>query len=272
MNTAPDPHLGDLELRRYFIGERSDECTTDHLEDCELCRGRIHKLVEEEGRFSKQIPYARFAQGVEEKLRQQAGGSSSGGLARLRWVAPLFATAASIAVLVAVGMQGSFGKDAQAPVAAISAGSGSRTKGGAQVDLYVGREGAASRVAASREILSEHDRVRIAYRPGGWRYLAIISIDQSGRISALYPIEGESLPVDPSDRQTRVLPDSLSFDGEGLERVVILFSDAPLLMGEIQRAAHEAFLAARGDLEKLGKLTLPVEGGLEEISRTLIKP
>ena len=254
-------HHGELRLRRHFVGEAPDEAITAHLETCEVCRARVSALVEEERDFQARIPVDRFVAGIEAKLEARKVRQASPTPRVLqRWVAPLSAVAAAAAVIVAIGLPPTE-RDTPRP------GYHGLKGSGAVVDLYVGGVGG-SRVAASREPLRDGERVRIAYRPGPWAYLAVVSVDEDGVVSSIYPEAGESLPVGGEAGETRMLPDSIAFDGRGLERIVTVFSPDPLAEGVIADAATAAFDRAGGDLEQMGDLDLPGE----QFHRIVIKP
>ena len=149
----------------------------------------------------------------------------------------------------------------------VSSGAANRVKGGAEIDLYVGGDGH-TRTAATREMLAPGERIRIQYKPGPWSYLLVVSVDEDGVVSPLYPTSGPALPIGQDGGGARMLPDSIEFTGGGLERIIVVMTDEPLTVEEVAAAAREAFDAAEGDLDRLPKLDLPGE----QFHRMIIKP
>ncbi len=246
-------HVGELKLRRFRAGELPPEdagAIVAHTQDCGECRAKLRGFDEEQRGFETAIPFERFAAGVERAARRpdRRGGS-------LRWLAPVLSVAAALAVVLTA-----------APLVKERP---NRTKGGAEVVLLVGSDGhGPQREAAVQtpEPLSAGERVRIGYKAGGHRFVAAVSVDAQGEVTALYPERGPSLPLNESE-QLQYLPSSLEFTGKGLERVVVLLGDEPLDVGAVSEAARAAFQRA-GGLAGMGPLQLPGE----QFSRTVLKP
>lgn len=250
MNPA---HHGELELRRYRLGELNEAAARgvrSHLESCEVCRGRLAHVDAERRDFEARISFDRFAAGVERAAR----GHGSRRRRPPRWLAPAAGVALAAGLLVTFAVRGPAVPDPPAV----------RPKGGATVDFYVGGAGS-TRVAASRELLHAGERVRIAYHAGGHRYVTVVSIDQDGAVSPIYPEHGESLST---GRGNGVLPDSVALTGTGLERIVVVLSDTPLTVDAVRAAARRAFRRADGELLSMGPLDLPGA----QFARTFIKP
>jgi len=245
-------HVGELALRRLRLGELAPSATSEvdaHVKACAECRGRLASLAEEQARFVAQVPFERFAAGVE---RAQA---RAGRPARPTWVAAVTGMAA--AALVAVVVQ---------PVLSHS----NRIKGGAGMVLRIaGPAGGPQRLASpdAPEALASGERVRIGYQPGGHRYVAAVSVDEAGQVTPLYPEFGRSLPTDEGEA-TYYLPDSVEFTGRGSELVLVVLGDQPLAVDALVKATRAAFEAAHGDLNAMGPL--PVRG--EQFRRMLLKP
>ena len=65
-------HLGELALRRFRAGEFSIERCAEveqHIAGCGACRGKLRGLVEEQRSFERDVPFERFAGGVERAWR-----------------------------------------------------------------------------------------------------------------------------------------------------------------------------------------------------------
>ncbi|MBS1150751.1 MAG: hypothetical protein H6Q89_2449, partial [Myxococcaceae bacterium] len=117
------------------------------------------------------------------------------------------------------------------------------------------------------EALGPGERVRIGFRAGAYRYVAAVSIDESGEVTALYPERGPSLRVR-ADGTREYMSDSLEFTGHGLERVVVVMTSEPIDVEDVRRAAKAGYDEARGNLSQLGTLDLPGE----QFHRTFLKP
>lgn len=253
-------HVREIELRRLFAGELSPEeaqAFRAHLAGCEDCRGVERALEEEKRRFEAALPFEQFARGVERLLAPPAPKRRPA----LRWVQGAVALAACLGVAVL----------APRLIAVETAGTahGNRLKGGAEVELRIGAGSGPQRVANpdGAEALGPGERVRIGYRAGGHRYLAAVSVDATGEVSALYPEEGQSLPVSDASGM-RYLPGSLEFTGHGAQRVIVVLSDEPLQMSALLDAARAGYRKAGGELSR--PLSLAVPG--EQFQRMLQKP
>lgn len=248
-------HLGELKLRRLLAGELPGS-EAPAVESCPSCRTRLRALEEEQRRFEEEIPFERFAAGVERAARAPRGTGVPG----WRRLGPLAALAATLVVLVGARVL----LEPREP--------SNRLKGGAQIEVRVaGAQGGPQRQASADpavpEPLSPGERLALGYRPEGHRFVAALSLDAGGEVTALYPETGRSLPV-PSGSGTHYLPDSLVLTGRGLERVIVVLSDEPLGVEALGRAAREAYRRAGGDLTKLERIEAPGE----QFHRTFLKP
>jgi hypothetical protein len=112
--------------------------------------------------------------------------------------------------------------------------------------------------------LKPGERVRLRYQADGHPFVLVLSIDEQGQVTPLYPQTGQSLPAEPGGA---LLPQSVAFDGAGRERLVAVFSDEPLAVDAAVTRARAAFDQA-GSLSSLGALGV----GAEEAARTVQKP
>ncbi|MBI3181205.1 MAG: DUF4384 domain-containing protein [Myxococcales bacterium] len=249
-------HLGELGLRRLFAGELPQE-DADQARSCTHCRSRLRGIEEEQRRFESELPFERFAAGVERAARSPRPAPKP----QRRWLYPFTAMAASC--LLAVGSHALIDRLGH---------NGNRIKGsgGPEVDLVVsGAKGEPQRhvSAAAPEALSKGDRVRIGYRAGDLRYVAAVSVDEQGEVTALYPQAGPSLEVSSAEGM-QYLPQSIEFTGHGAERVIVVLSPEPLEVEAVTRAAKEAFTRA-GRVETMDTVELP---GTEQFHRVVLKP
>jgi hypothetical protein len=217
----------------------------------------LREAEEAQRQFEAEVPFERFAQGVEraaekaEKQRKLSQESSR------RWVGPLVAMAATVLVVVAVR-----------PLLAEAPVPGTRTKGGATAELRVGGEDA-QRVAPTDvpEALAPGEHVRLGYTPDTRKYVLALSVDAAGEVTPLYPESGQSLPV-AAGAGTHWLPGSLEFTGAGAERVVLVLTDTPVTVEDASAAARKAFEAGGRDVAKMP--ALDVAG--EQTHWMLLKP
>ncbi len=252
-------HLPELKLRRLHAGELAGTDGSDargHLSGCGACRDRLLALEQEALRFQAEIPFERFSAGVQRAQRQSRPRPA-------QWLTPVAALAAALLVVVAVGP----------PLSSRESGGrikGDRSKRGAEVELRIASPaGQPQRQASPQapEVLSTGERVRIGFKPGEYRYLTAVSVDEQGVITPLYPETGASLPVN-EDGATHFLPGSLEFTGQGAERVIVVLTERPLEVEEVKRAARSAYDAAHGDVLRMPELAVP--GG--QFHQTLLKP
>jgi hypothetical protein len=251
MTTVSHPRA--LVLRQLLAQEPVADAVRAHASACAECQQRLEAFRAEQGAFEAEIPFERFAAGVERASRVPAAP------ARPRW--PLaagvgLALAASLLVVL---------RPTTTPE--------TRLKGGAQVELVVASAGRgqrpASRDPAVAEPLSAGDRVRIGVESGAWRYVVAVSVDEAGQITPLYPEHGAALSLE-RRAGTEYLPESLEFTGQGLERVIVVLADTPLPVEAVSAAAHDAFVASGNQLKHFGNLRLTVPA--EQFQRTVLKP
>ena len=246
-----EDHPGALALRRLLAGEDVPEVKA-HADACDVCKARLKELGDEQKRFEEAIPFERFAAGVERARRtpREVPASKS----------PVMQVVLSLAamLLVAVGFGTMFDVGQ----------STNRIKGGDEVDMVVagtGGQRSASANPQAPEALARGERVRIGYS-SGHHYLAVLSIDESGQVTPLYPERGTSMPITPGPRAW--LPDSVEFTGSGLERVVVLMTEDPVDMQVLAKEAKRRYDDAQGDLSKMTNLAVPGE----QFHRTFLKP
>ena len=251
MNTQTVNHPGELKLRAMFAGERVAEDVREHASGCEQCRSRVKGFEDEQRRFEAQIPFERFAAGVERAQRtprQIVVASRSRTIARVG-----MALAACLAVAVGVQL--------------MRADHHTGLKGGSGVEVVV--QGAAQRNASQDpvvpEALAPGERVRFGLSSGSWRYGIVVSIDEAGTVTPIYVEQGHSLLLHGG---LDYLPESIEFTGSGVERVIVVLSHEPITIEEISTAAKARFDEAHGNVTQLGVLEVPGE----QFHRTFLKP
>lgn len=237
-------HLSEWSLRRLHAGELAGaelQQVRDHVSACAECQGVLKDLEANQARFEAEVPFERFAAGVE-RARPRFNG---------------FLVAAAAAVLLALVVQ---------PM--LSTPPTNRLKGGAWAELRISGDGPQRAVIpGDTETLLPGERVRMGYVAGTYRYVVAVSVDGAGEVSVLYSEAGMSLPV-AAGTGRHWLPDSLEFTGSGHERVVVVLSERPLEVEAVRAAVLRAWESAGGDVTAMS--TLGVEG--EEIHWLLRKP
>jgi hypothetical protein len=272
-----EKHPGDLLLRRLRGGERladGQASAAAHTATCARCRARLKDFDDEQQRFEQAISFDRFAAGVERAARSGSRARGARPAAGRRWGLPsLGLVAAAAALVLAIGVRDGQRGEGGLGAPRTSPGSNGLKGGGAGIVVRIGGAGgdATQRDAAGGrpEMLARGERIRIGYWPGEHRYLIAVSLDDQGRVTALYPESGRSLEV-AGGGETRYLPDSVEFTGAGAERLVVVLSDQPLALDTVKRAAEDAYRKAGGDLIRLP--ALDVGQGGEQFARTFLKP
>ncbi|HEY3452321.1 MAG TPA: ACP synthase [Myxococcales bacterium] len=249
-----NPTCSRRSLERLRAGElRGDEAAAvrAHAAGCARCGAELAALEKEAAQFKAEIPFEKFAAAVERKQAMRKRGKVAGPVS--------LALAAGIALILVWGpMKGLLGGGAQQ--------GHHLTKGGSAVELFVGGTGAAPRLAQEGEALAPGERVRVGYLAPDKAYVLILSVDEAGVATPLYPEAGPSLPVE-KGAGTHLMPLSLELTGAGLERIIALFSDQPIEMRTALEAASKEFTRA-GKLERMAELPL----GAEQSAKTLKKP
>lgn len=242
-----ETHVGMMKLRQLRAGELGGDeaqAVRAHAEGCPGCLGKLKGLEDEQAQFQAAVSFDRFAAGVERAAR-----SHKGPVAR-RWMAPVMAAAAAVLVVVAAGR-----------VLSADPQGRNRVKGGPEIALTIaGPGGAPQRDAPDGPpaLLSPGERVRIGYRAVQHRFVTVISVDQQGEVTPIYPERGESLPASNASAMV-YLPESLEFTGSGAERVIVILSDEPLQVTAAVEAARKAYQAAGGELSRMAPLPIPGE-------------
>jgi hypothetical protein len=109
-----------------------------------------------------------------------------------------------------------------------------RNKGKPALSFYV-KHGEVVREGGPGELVCPNDAINFTVSTDQPAFLAIISVDGAGKVSAYYP-DGPASAAIPAGRD-QVLPSSVLLDDTlGLERVVGVFCDRPLLVAELAAA------------------------------------
>jgi hypothetical protein len=233
-------HVAALALRCYRAGEFAAEACAEvdrHLASCPTCRAKLRVLVEEQRSFEREIPFERFAGGVERAQRVPRQRP------RRAWVVSISGVVAAAALALFAVRTSSPGHHQH-----------SRPKGSSvEATARIASANASAQRSVppgSQEILEPGDRVRLGYKTADPRYLAAISIDDNGEVTPLYPESGLALAVS-STLETAYLPDSLEFTGAGRERVFLFLARTPFDLEAAKQAVKSAHQTAKGDISAL---------------------
>lgn len=249
-------HLGEMLLRRFRAGELSAaqcEHTDRHLAECTPCRTKLRLLVEEQRAFERDIPFERFAGGVERARRVPRPRPRA-----LWWAGLAGALAAAAVVLVLVrptpsGSNGIKGASVEATVRVAPAA------GTPQRALPPG----------SQDVLAPGERVRLGYRIAEPRYLAAVSVDERGETTLLYPESGPALRAE-ATVETTYLPDSVELTGSGHEKLLLFVARSPFDGESAKRAVQASLAQVHGNLLSLPNPTFA--GGQQVFSWLFRKP
>lgn len=240
-------HESEWTLRRLHAGElASPEATraSAHAAGCDTCGAVLRGLESNQQGFEAAIPFERFEQEVHRALERRRAALKP---SPRRWVATTVALAASVLLVVLAR-----------PL--LNQGSGwDRSKGGADVaELRIGGGPGPQREVKpdSIEALEPGERVMLGYKAGTHRYVAAVSVDAIGEVTALHPESGVSTPVAPG-ADLHWLQGSWEFTGSGAERVVLVLGDEPFTVESLVEATKRAFAAANGEVERMSPLDVP---------------
>jgi hypothetical protein len=255
-------HPGELRLRRHRIGELAGvdaQMIDEHLADCADCRTRLDALDDEQRAFAAQIPFDRFAGGVERAARVPRARPVS----RRSLVAGSGLALAAAAALVLVIRPG--GGD--------PAG-GNRIKGGEfEARLQIAAAGGGQRALDPGGHASLHtgDQLRLGYRAASPGHLVVVSVDDAGAVSVLYPDQGDTLPV-AAARAVAYLPGSITLTGAGKERIYMITGTQAFGVEAAVREIGAAHTRAGGDLSAMGPLQFGAGGAVTSFTWLLDKP
>jgi hypothetical protein len=113
-------------------------------------------------------------------------------------------------------------------------GAGTRDKGKPALSFYV-KHGEVVREGGPGEVVCPNDSINFTVSTDQPAFLAIISVDGAGKVSAYYP-DGPTTAAIPVGRD-QVLPRSVLLDDTlGLERVVGVFCDRSIAVAELAAA------------------------------------
>lgn len=223
---------------------------TEHAERRPECLSRLHcdqllngELDDRDDLIRHHASCPRCTALLEAHRRERAAFAVPRARAPRRWTVGLAAAAAVLGVwLVARARHG---------VAE------TRGKGKPALAFYV-KHGELVREGGPGEIVRPGDAINFTLSTDAPAYVAIISVDGAGVVSAYYP-EGATAAAIPAGRD-QVLPRSVLLDDTlGSERVVAAFCDRPIAVAEIAAAVARGAIPSGcvGDALRLDKRRMP---------------
>jgi hypothetical protein len=247
-------HLARHVLERLLVDDPRDALAPDaraHLSACAPCAARMQAIVLARGEYAAGQPAAQFARAVAERAAARQDAPSVLRWPARRWAAGCAALAA--AAVIALALRGALSPSGPDAI---------RYKGpAAALQVYV-RSGAQMHALRQGEGLRAGDQLAFTYTLSQPQHLLLYGIDDAGTVTRYFPDPalapaGTTLPAG----VTRQLPIGIELDARrGRERLVALFSPAPLDEARARAALAAALQAARtrGDgIAELGELSLP---------------
>jgi hypothetical protein len=231
---SSDPHLSMLALDAFAINAVSSDARAQaeaHLASCATCRAQATAAQ----RMRAELPPYLRVRALEAVRRKRTG------LSRIFLLAPL-----ALAVLVIVlRLRGG------AP-----AGDDLAVKGGPVLQLYALRDRQVFEVIDGT-MLAAGDEIRFAVTPAGATHVLVASIDGSGHVTIYVPYDGtHSAEIEPEGRSE--LPGSIVLDdAAGPERVVAVFSMAPIAAADVEAELRKRFAGGPDQLRVALPLAIP---------------
>ncbi|MFL5291219.1 MAG: hypothetical protein ACJ79U_06850 [Myxococcales bacterium] len=213
-------HPSELAMEAYLLDpERSS--LSDHLGGCETCKARLARMEKEGEDFRRFVLPATLDRVVEANSRRRF--SLNGWMMAV----PAMAAAAVLAVLVLPKTP-----DPEGPPEDYIG-----VKGGLGLVVYTTSERGATTVSDGAKV-NPRAALRFKVRPGNTRpcNLWLLSIDEAGQVSRIYPTEGEE---GAHIAQPTPLPGGAMLDGKtGFERLYAVCSPVPIAYGQVESAVR----------------------------------
>jgi hypothetical protein len=210
--------LSRLHCDQLLNGELEDrEDLKQHHASCQRCTAMLAAHRRERAAFA--VPMARGPRdGAQGRGHWDAHTRWD---AHRRWITGL----AAIAAVFCVWLVASRGRLGDAEI---------RNKGKPGLAFYV-KHGDAVREGAPGEVVYPDDAINFVVSTERPAFVAIISVDGAGKVSTYYP-DGPTATAIPAGREQVLSRSVLLDDTLGLERVVGLFCDRPVVVAELAAA------------------------------------
>jgi len=213
-------HPSELAMEAYLLDpERSS--LTEHLGGCNVCKARLARMEKEGEDFRRFVLPATLDKVVEANTRRRF--SLNGWMMAV----PAMAAAAALAVLVLPGRP-----DHEEPPEDYVG-----VKGGLGLVVYTTSERGATAVSDGGKV-NPKAALRFKVRPANAKpcNLWLLSIDEGGQVSRIYPTQGEQ---GAHIAQPTPLPGGAMLDGKtGFERLYAVCSPEPIAYGQVESAVR----------------------------------
>ena len=223
-------HPSELAMEAYLLDpERSS--LSGHLGGCEVCKARLARMEKEGEDFRRFV----LPMTLDRVLEANAGRRRS--LNAWFVAVPAMAAAAALAVVVMPRLAGPEGPDPDYI----------GEKGGLGLVVYTSGDRGATTVPDGGKV-NPSAALRFKVRPGNAKacHLWLLSVDESGQVSRIYPTQGEG---GAHIAQTTPLPGGAVLDGKtGLERLYAVCSPQPIAYGQVESAVRAS--ATSGSVRK----------------------
>jgi hypothetical protein len=218
-------HPSELALEAYLL-DREKSPVAAHLSGCEHCRARIERMEREGESFRRFVLPATLDAIVEKNAARRRK--------TWTWLFALAPAAAAVALVVALRPTG-------------PADDYVGIKGGMSLVAYVNAPGGANLVRDGQAVRPSA-ALRFTVNPNGPCNLWIVSVDESGQVSRIYPTTGnDGAPI---SGKGVTLPGGAVLDGRtGLERFYGVCSPAPLAYDDVVKCVRNSVRGA-GDVRK----------------------
>jgi hypothetical protein len=227
-------HPSELAMEAYLLDpERSR--LSEHLGGCEMCKARLARMEKEGEDFRRFVLPATLDKVVEANTRRRF--SLNGWMMAV----PAMAAAAALAVLVLPGRP----DNEEPPEDYVG------VKGGLGLVVYTTSEKGATTVSDGGKV-NPKAALRFKVRPANAKPcdLWLLSIDEAGQVSRIYPTQGEQ---GAHIAQPTPLPGGAMLDGKtGFERLYAVCSPEPIAYGQVESAVRASI--SSGSIRKPTRL------------------
>jgi len=212
-------HPSELALEAYLL-DRTGANVAPHLAGCERCRTRLARMEREGEDFRRFVLPATLDAVLEKNAPRRRR--------TWLWLLGIAPVAAVAALIVAI-------RPSQPPEGYVG------EKGGMSLVAYLGAPSGA-KVVLDGQAVQASAALRFSVTPAGRCNLWVVSVDESGQISRIYPTLGEGgAPVS----KQGALPGGAVLDGRaGLERFYAVCSPAPLRYEDLTKSVSAAVRGA----------------------------
>ena len=246
-------HLSRMAIERSIAGRGPPgyaDPEEDHLRGCEECLERKRAVLAEQADYLQRFPAPEFARTVVQRASSHAPVRRGPWWTQASlWVAAAAMTAGAVVLWQRSGPSPrSLDPRPGEPARALSVeGPGEvRLKGAAsRLDTYVKRGSGAVSALQNGDTLSAGDQLAFTVTLAEPRYLLLLGVEAGGGVTRYFPAAGAA-PAGPLAAGTAQLEVGVRLDdSRGEERMIALFSRAPLNEDEVRSRIALALAARR---------------------------